>query len=195
MFGRSIALSLMSKSLIKLIDASLIPAAIMICGKVAGLWLANVIFNLEWGIDTQPNNFFSVHIVYKTLEDQTTAASYSNLVMYLFVFIGFLVVLIRALYFHSSHISPRVIARLATHNLLNLISDSFEIYHKASVWLVMLWLSLLALIINVLLRRAYTWTAALAFFCTIIATIILFRDISREIEMSRKNIHKLAESG
>lgn len=178
----------MSKSLIRLIDAALVPAAIMICGKVLGIAVVNTIFNLEWGILSDPNDFFSIQIVYASQEDQIVATSYSNLIMFLSILTGFLVVLIRALYFSDSKISPQMIARLATNNLLNLITDSFEIYYKATVWLAVLWLSLLALLFNVFLGTAYPWTGALSFMCAIIATVILLRDVSGEIELARKNL-------
>jgi len=183
----------MSKSLIKLIDTAIIPAAIMILGKVAGLCFANTVFNLNWGITSDPNNFFSVNIQYATLAEQITATSYSNLIMYLFVFIGFLVILLRALYFNSSHISPSLVAKLATNNLLNLITDSFEIYKKASVWLVILWLALFALLINVIIGKAYPWTGILCIMCTFITTTVLLKDVSREISIARKSLNKLPD--
>ncbi|MBN2015552.1 hypothetical protein JW766_01855 [Candidatus Dojkabacteria bacterium] len=184
----------MSKSLIKLIDSALLPAAVMIVGKVVGLIITNIIFNLDWGIATDPNNFFSVRIVYPTVADQITATSYSNLIMYLFVFTGFLFVLVQALYFHSSHITPHMIAKLATNNLLNLISDSFEIYYKASVWLVILWISFFALFINVLMERAYDWIGAVCFISSILATVMLLRDVSSEIQIAKRNLPKVAST-
>lgn len=182
----------MTKSLIKLIDAALIPAATMICGKVAGLWLTNIIYKLDWGIVTDPNNFFSVKIVYATLAQQITATSYSNLIMFLFVFIGFMLILMRALFFHSSHVTPKMIAKLATNNLLNLITNSFEIYYQSSVWLIMLWLSLFALFTNVLLGNALPWTGILTLMCTIFATTLMLRDVAKEINIAKNNLPKLA---
>lgn len=179
----------MTKSLVKLIDSALIPAAVMICGKVFGLWFANYVFQLDWAIQTDPNEIFSVKIVYFSLQDRMTATSYSNIIMFSSVFVGFSLILIRALYFHSTHISPRMLARLATRNLLHLIKDSFEIYHQASVWLVILWLCLFAVLINVLIERAYSWTALFSFICTISATVMLLRDVASEISIARKNIH------
>lgn len=184
----------MSKSLIKLIDTALIPAAVMICGKVVGLCFANTVFKLNWGIVTNPSNFFSVNIEYATLAEQITATSYSNLIMFLFVFIGFMFILIRALYFNSSHISPSLVAKLATNNLLNLITDSFEIYRKASIWLVMLWIALFALLINVIIGKAYPWTGVLCIMCTFITTTILLKDVSKEIDSARKNLSKLSDN-
>ncbi len=184
----------MSKSLIKLIDVALIPAAIMICGKVAGLCFANLVFNLNWGILTDPNNFFSVKIVYETLNQQIIATSYSNLMMYLFVLIGFTFILIRALYFHSSHISPKILAKLATNNLLNLIANSFEIYYQSSVWLIMLWLAFFALFINVLLGNSFVWTCITTFISNIVATTLLLRDVTKEIKISKKNLPKIANN-
>ncbi|MBU0975645.1 MAG: hypothetical protein ABIE03_03565 [Patescibacteria group bacterium] len=180
----------MSKSLTKLIDTALIPAAVMICGKVAGLWFANTVFKLDWGILNDPNNFFSVKVVYPTLDQQITATSYSNIVMFLFVFIGFLAILIRAVFFSSAKISPKTIAKLATSNLLNLVGDSFEIYFQASVWLIVLWLSLLALLVNVILARAFPWTGVLSLCCTFLATIILLRDVYKEITKAKNNLNK-----
>lgn len=177
----------MSKSLIKLIDSALIPAACMICGKVVGLWFANTAFGLNWGITSDPNNFFSVKIVYASVEDQITAASYSNLIMFLFVLFGFSLVLTRALFFNSRRVSPAMLAKLATNNLLNLIRDSFEIYHHASVWLVVLWLSLIALLLNVFIGRAYIWTGTISMICTIFTTIILLRDVTAEIKLAKKD--------
>lgn len=180
----------MSKSLIKLIDAALVPAAVLICGKVAGLAITNTLFNLTWDIQSDPNNFFSIKIVYNSLQDQMIATSYSNLIMFLVVTLGFMLVLFRALYLHSSHISPRTIARLATNNLLDLVQDSFEIYHSASVWLISTWIGLFAVLSNVLMGRAYIWTAVFTVTCALIATTILLRDVSREIHIAKKNIGK-----
>lgn len=181
----------MSKSLVKLIDASLIPAAIMICGKVAGLWFANSVFKLEWGVVTDPNNFFSVKIVYATIADQIIATSYSNLIMYLTLLLGLTIVLVRALYLSSSKISPRMLARLATSNLLHLIEDSFEVYYKASIWIILLWLAQAALLINVVIGRAYAWTAVLTLATSVIATTILLRDVASEIELARTRLSQL----
>ncbi len=186
-------LKTMSRQLVKLIDASLIPAAVMICGKVLGLWFSNTVFNLNWGILTDPNNFFSVRIVYATVEEQITAASYSNLIMFLCVFGGMSIVLARALFFSSSKISPSMVAKLATNNLLNLMKDSFEIYYQASVWLLMLWLSSFAIGINVLLGRSYTWTIVVCGICTVFATLILLRDTAKEIQLARKDLAKLSD--
>lgn len=180
----------MSKSLTKLIDAALIPAAVMICGKVIGLWISNTIFNLNWNIATDPNDFFSVQIVYATQEEQMIASSYSNLIMFMFVFIGFSFILTRALFFSSTNISPKMIAKLATRNLLNLIGDSFEIYHRASVWLVILWLALFSIVINILLGKAYVWTGIITFICAVSASVLLLRDVSREISLARQSLLK-----
>jgi hypothetical protein len=177
----------MSKSLVKLIDAALIPAAIMICGKVIGLWFSNTVFNLDWRIQTNPNDFFSVKIVYGTIGEQLTATTYSNVIMYLCVFIGFSIILARAVLFHSSHISPKILSRLASNNLLKLIADSFEIYHKASVWLVILWLAVLAVVVNVLLGKAHAWTALFTILCSVFSTVILLRDVANEITIAKSN--------
>jgi len=68
--------------------------------------------------------------------------------MYMFLFIGFSVILYRALFLHSSHISPTMLSKLASNNLLNTIANSFEIYYSASIWLIMLWLAFGIIFVN-----------------------------------------------
>ena len=180
----------MSRTLVKLIDSSILPAAIMICGKVAGLIFVNLAFGYDWGIVTDPNNFFSVNIVYKTAQEQLVATSYSNLIMYIFLFIGLSVVLYRAMFFSASRITPRMISRLANNNLIDLVNDSFEIYYSATVWLVILWLSFFVISINVILSRAFLWTGTVTFAASTVLTIVLLRDVSTEIKLAKDRLFK-----
>lgn len=179
----------MSKTIISLVDSAIIPAATMICGKVLGLFIVNIIFGLEWAIETDSDNLFSIRIVYNNIDDQIIAASYSNLIMYLFVAFGFSYVLISALYLHNSHVSPRMLANLATRNLLNLIKDSFTIYTQATVWLIFLWIAFVTILLNTFLGKSYAWVSVVTFCMSAALTVVLLRDVGQEIRLTKDKLN------
>ena len=175
----------MSKSLIKLIDYSLLPAALLVVGKFMVLYLTINIFSLDWGIKTIPNSLFSVRPIFYS-EDVIIASTYSDVIMFLFIVTGFSFVLIQALVFHNSHVSPKILAKLASHNLLGLIKNTFEIYHKAAIWTLFVWISNFLILINVLTGKTGSWVLIFSLACTILLTVFLIRDTTNEIEISKK---------
>lgn len=177
----------MSKTLIKLVDFSLLPAALLIVGKVLGLWIAVNFFELEWGLETIPNNFFSVRPIFFS-KDIILASTYSDIVMFIVIVIGYSAVLIQALIFHNSHISPVVVAKLANYNLLGLVKSTFEIYHKAAIWSIFLWLSNILILINVLTSKTEVWVLVFSISVSLILSIFLLKDVANEIELSKKSI-------
>ncbi|MBN1915624.1 hypothetical protein JW796_01340 [Candidatus Dojkabacteria bacterium] len=177
----------MSKSLIKLIDSSLLPAAIMIVGKVFGIYLVAKAFGFEWALQNSADSFISLKPIFAE-KDIIIVSSYSDLIMLLFVLMGLSFTLFRALYLHASHIDPRFVAKLATNNLLDLVKDSFDVYHESSMWLLFTWITTLAIFLNVLLERTYIWILVISMLCCFGFTLILLRDVGKEIALSRKRI-------
>jgi len=175
----------MSKTLVKIVDASLFPAALMITGKFLGLYLTVKIFNLEWGIDNNPNTLFSSRPVLFS-QDIQVASSYSDLFLLLAMLLGFSYYVIKAVFFHNTHASHKIVTRLAVNGLISLVKDSFEIYHRATVWLVFLWLTNLSILINTLLNKTYVWVLIIAFTSTVALTVILLRDVAYEISITRR---------
>lgn len=177
----------MSKSLVKLVDYSLLPAALMVIGKFVGLWLSIQLFSLEWGIKNIPNSLFSVVPEFYA-EDIHLASTYSDLIMFLILVIGFSIILVQALYLHNSHIAPTTLVKLATNNLLGLVKSSFEIYHRAAIWSVFIWISNILIFINVLLNRTDLWVLIFSLIISIVITTALLRDAFKEIELSKKKL-------
>lgn len=176
----------MTRSLVKLVDYSLLPAAVLVVGKFLGLYLTIQIFSLNWGIRNIPNSLFSVRPVFYP-QDVLIASTYSDLFMYLLVMIGFSVVLVQAVIFHNSHISPIMLSRLANHNLIGLVKGSFEIYHKAAMWGVFLWVANGLILLNVLSNKTEAWVFIFSAATSIILNIVMLRDVANEIELSKKN--------
>lgn len=176
----------MSKSLVKLVDNSLLPAAIMIIGKFAGIILVIKLFNLPWSIKEYTNNIFSFSTVINA-EDVTTVTSYSDLVMYFLIALFFTITIIRAVYLHSSHIKPTLVTRLANKNLLNVIQNSYEIYHSAVIWLLFTWISNVLILVNVAAGKTFGWIGLAATLTSIMLTVILLQDVYREVENIKHN--------
>lgn len=176
----------MSKSLVKLIDFAILPASLLVLGKFLGLFVSINVFSLQWGLENIPNSFFSVRPVLYA-KDIVTASTYSDLIMFLIITSGFSFVLVQALAFHDTHISPAVISKLADHNLLGLIKSTFDIYHKAAVWLIFLWLTVIVIFINVALAKTLLWVLLFSFIIASVLTVFLLRDVAEEIDISKKN--------
>jgi hypothetical protein len=179
----------MSRSLVKILDAALFPAALMISGKFIGLYLVTKIFNIDWGVENLSNQLISSRpVVYG--QDLVTVSSYSDLFLLIIMTSGFSVFIIRAIYFHESHIDPRLLTRLAMKGLLGLVKDSFEIYHRASMWLIFLWLSDVTIFINILLGKTYSWVFLSGLGFSILLTVMLLRDVSYELRIAHKRLYK-----
>ncbi|MFS8131183.1 MAG: hypothetical protein ACMG57_04345 [Candidatus Dojkabacteria bacterium] len=175
----------MSKSIITLLDKALLPAAVMIFGKFIGVAITLRLFNLPWTVGQVANSVFSNGNIIRA-EDLKTVISYSDLIMFTIVALGMSLILFRAVYLHNSHIKPALVARLANYNLLSLIRDSYDVYHSAAVWIIFTWVANTIVVINALSGQSFTWIAAVATFISIIATLVLFQDIYKEIENIRR---------
>ncbi|MEO6728298.1 MAG: hypothetical protein ABIM99_00080 [Candidatus Dojkabacteria bacterium] len=171
----------MSKSIITLLDKALLPAAVMIFGKFIGVAITLRLFNLPWTVGQVANSVFSNGNIIRA-EDLQTVISYSDLIMYLVVALGMAIVLVRAIYLHNSHVRPTLVARLANYNLLSLVSDSYDVYHSAAIWLIFTWVTNTIVIINTLSGQTLSWVAAVATVISLIATVFLFQDVYKEIE-------------
>lgn len=173
----------MSNSLVKLIELSIFPIALLICAKVVGLILVNTLFNLDWHFVTSEISLYSIRIAYVTQQEKLDAASYSNLLMYLVVFVGFCMTLVQAYFLHESHVSPKTYRKLMDMKLTNFVKDSFEVFHHAFVWLILIWISTLIIIVSALSGDTYLWIAALTSLLTIILTVLLAKDYEDELKL------------
>lgn len=178
---------MVAKSLIKLIDEAIIPAVALIVAKMVGTFGAIYFFDLLFTLKKAQILGILPSVQFHNFADYITAENYSNLAMFLVVGLGSLLVLVKAHFFHESHISPTLHARLVSLNLERLIAPSYHLYHQAAIWLIFLWLTIAFLIISSLLKVTYPQI-------TIIATVIAANfswvfavDIEREIEIAKES--------
>lgn len=176
----------MSKSLIKLLDNALLPAALMVVGKFTGILITMQIFGINFVIKETPNNVFAFQTLLSS-QDALLVTSYSDLIMFSILAIGFSICIVRAVFFHNSHVSLSLLTRLAHRNLLNMIQNSYEIYHTASIWLFFLWISCIMVASNALSHLIYNWVGIAVFVAAILLSIVFFQDVYREVEYLRQH--------
>lgn len=179
----------MSKSLLKLLDTSLFPACVMILAKLFGVLAVLWFFNIPYTLRDYFSNVYSLRFIISEENIQNVTA-YSDLIMYLIIAMLFSINIVRAIFLHSTHISPSMMNRLANRNLLRLVQSSYEIYHSATIWLIFLWVSNILVLINVFSGVSLLWVGVVSFLLSIFLTAILLQDVYREIENIKNKPNK-----
>lgn len=177
----------MSKSFIKIVDASILPASLMILSKALGIYLLTKLLNIPIGLSQYSDNLFSIGGQSLSLDDVRFITSYSDLIMFTVLAIVFSINIFRAIYLHNSHIKPTLVTKLADNNLLNLIKDSYEIYHSATAWLGFTALTNAVILVNVVNGFTYAWIGLLTVTITALLTVLLLQDVHKEIENIKKH--------
>ncbi|OGD90510.1 hypothetical protein A3E11_02550 [Candidatus Curtissbacteria bacterium RIFCSPHIGHO2_12_FULL_38_37] len=172
----------------KLIDETIIPVLVLIVAKMVGLYAASLAFNLPFEIKTQGFLNFLPAINFSNMADYTLAENYSNLAMLIVASLGTIFVLVRAHFFHASHIHPNLHARLVRLNLDSLIAPSYHLYHQATIWLIFLWLTVGFLILSSVLGTTYPQIAIIAFVVAANFSWVFALDVEKEVEISRETV-------
>ena len=173
------------KNLLKLIDEAIIPSFSLIIGKMTGLFIVIYFQNIPFTLES--NQFLRIlpSVRFSNLQDYIVAENYSNLAMFIVAAIGTIMVIIRAHYFHESHIHPKLHAKLVSLNLENLVAPSYHLYHQAAIWLIFLWLTVGFLILSSILSITYAHLAFIAFIIAANFSWVFVVDIEKEVELSR----------
>lgn len=171
----------MSKLLRKILKAAVFPAALMIVSKLAGLALANKVFDLGWELETNVGSLFSVRVSYADTGSVIISNSYSNLAMYIGMLLGSSIILFQAYFLHSSHQDPRVLVKLMDINFLVWLTDSENLFPRLAVWLAFLWGTTLILITQTIQGMTYPWVSISALIVTVIATWLGIKDFERDL--------------
>jgi len=168
-----------SKILLRLISEAVVPAFLLLASKVGSLFLFNYLFKIPWDFGFAESSIIPT-LAYSSISDAALAHSASNLLMFGVVFLGCGWVVVKAVHFHQTHISPKRSAKLAEINLLKLLTSSYDLYHQAAVWFIFLWASILILLIYSLTGLTEWWITVLGFFSSLIFTYLLIDDIEKE---------------
>ncbi|PIP04832.1 hypothetical protein COX53_00245 [candidate division WWE3 bacterium CG23_combo_of_CG06-09_8_20_14_all_40_14] len=162
-----------SKTLTKLIDKAILPAIVLTFSKIISLIIVNQKFRLNWQVGTSG-------IIYTSKSDFVLANTYSSLFMYFSIMAGLLLLLIKAVRWHSTHIDPKVSARLHFRKLDFLVTESLDLYLNTVIWLGYSWLAAALMLIQSYYNLILPWVSYIALFVSITATIFVLLDIERE---------------
>jgi hypothetical protein len=177
----------MSKTLIKLVDASIYPASLLVVSKTIGILFFNNFLGLNWGIEhtLKQFNIFSVELLYLDKASMLLSTSYSNLFMMVLMILGFVIKIIQIRYLHESRVSPKTLYRLNEFNLLRLIKSSFDIYIEGVIWLIFCIIAWLIILTSSLLGISYVEITYVSLIVILICTTFFLREISLLIEQSK----------
>ncbi|MCR4324669.1 MAG: hypothetical protein NUV69_03195 [Candidatus Curtissbacteria bacterium] len=178
---------MLSKSIIKLIDEAIVPAAALIVGKMIGFFIATYALGLSFTVAGGTVLGVLPSISFGSLKDYIIAENYSNITMLTVVVVGNLYVLVRAHFFHESHIKPSFHAKLASMNMEGFVAPTYHLYHQAVIWLAFLWLTTGFLLVStVILKVTHPMISIAALLIAANFTWILSVDIENEIEISKQ---------
>lgn len=170
----------MHKILIKLVDDAILPAALLTFSKIAGVALAGAALNISaFHFLFLPSSVVITSLPQSDLISQNT---FSDFVMYSVVFAGCVVILVKMIYFHQSHINPKVVLNLAQKNLLNIIQTTMDLYTLAFTWFIFLYLITFYILISAFVGDVSMQIGIILFIVSTLLGWILVRDIELEIE-------------
>lgn len=158
----------------------------MIAAKFIGLYITLELFSLEWGVESSSDSLISSRPVLYS-DDIVLVSTNSDLFLLFIMLLGFSFYVIKATFFHETHIDPKMLSRLAVNGLLGLVSSSYEIYRHATIWLVFVWVTNITIFINVLNGKTENWVIFGGGIAGLLLTTILLRDVIYEVRNSRSN--------
>jgi hypothetical protein len=170
----------MSKSLLRILDECVLPAALLISAKVLGIVMLNMILKLDWNVKSVANSFFSTRLEYSG-SDAILVSSYSNIFMYITIFSGLILILAKLFYLHPKHATPQLVLKLAKADLLHWIKSAFDLYHQVFVWLVFLVITTVFIFMTFLNNETYEWVAWITVVITLVLLWIFVRLVDRDL--------------
>ena len=170
-----------SKTLIKLIDLSVVPASLIIFVKIISLLILNAALNLSWNVATFSDAFFGIHLTYISQDDLNLVVSYSNLFMHIAALVGTALAISKLFYLHPHHVRPSVVLTLAKKDKLHYINSAFHLYYESIVWGIFLLVSDALIVFDYMQGITYSWVLFFAAVSTLTVLFIIVRSIDRDI--------------
>ncbi|MFC1622104.1 hypothetical protein ACFL13_01830 [Patescibacteria group bacterium] len=168
-----------SKTLLKLIDQAILPAVILLCTRIVTIILLSYFFKISISISTSG-------FIFENPGDYILVNSYSLLAMVMLLSLGLLYVLIKAMFFHNTHITPFLTARLFSLKLSTFIQSSYEIYSQAFIWLMYIYLLTLLTWIFALFEHAHNYVFYISLLFSVVSTVFFIIDIEDELGLKSK---------
>lgn len=174
----------MSKSLVRLIDYSLLPFSLTILGKVFGLYFVLSLLGIDWGVGDFPGSFISATpIVYG--KDLVAVSTYSNLIMFVLVFSLFAIQVAITQLRQQSLTNTQLLRRLLSLPKVNAFERGLIIYSRLYVWFAYIWLITVYIFIDTMIGRTQPWLMVVSLGLSILTSIVLIKNTTREYTVSK----------
>ena len=168
-----------SKILIKLIDQAILPALVIFVSRILSLFLFASWFDISLTVSR-------AGIVFNSPRDYVLVNSYSLMFMSGVLCIAILHNLIKAYFFHDTHITPKLTAKLFSMKLSSFIQSSMQLYSEGVIWL--LYSLLLTIIAGIMafFGLCLYWVFFASLLLTIVSGFLLLLDVEKELIVDKK---------
>lgn len=152
----------MSKLIKRALKNSIIPAILMIAGKVIGIFIISAVFGLTFEIGNDLNGSFSTQIYFYDEDTTLFVNSYSDLCMFLFLAVPTIYFILKTAIFQSAMDNPKTIVKITKFNVLEWVTKNDTTFLKIFIWVAFLWIASAVVVINTLQDNTYSWIGILA---------------------------------
>ncbi len=173
----------MSKLLKKFLQIVIFPAALLVVSKLLGLYFAITYFNLDFFLDTEPEEIYSLQIYFTNQGDTLLANSVSNLMMFCAIAAVSIYFLIKYRLSLLASYNPRTLVKLNNINLLSWVHKKGNTFLRVFVWIMFLWVASITIIADTLAQNSFPFISILTFIVSIISTWVLIRTFEIEGEI------------
>jgi hypothetical protein len=173
----------MQKLITAILKTSLMPAAVMIIGKLFGLLISNSLFGLNMYISNEIKGIYTVQLFFTNIQETILANSFSNVLMLLLVGIGFVSYFARYHLYRTTTSNPRTLVKLVKLNLLGWITSNKGGVIETTVWAIFLWFSCIIIITQSINGSSFYWIGIIA----LLSLISSFWAITNALEIEIKN--------
>jgi hypothetical protein len=168
-----------SKILLKLVDQAIVPALVLFATRIISLFVFASIFNAEFSVNKYGVTFVNPG-------DYIKVNSYSLLTMVVVLVVALLHNLLKAYYFHNTHITPSLTAKLFTMKLSSLIQSSMDLYSEGVIWLSYAYLMTGVTGLMAMYNFSYVWVFYTSIVFSLLSTVLFVVDIEKELVESKK---------
>lgn len=172
----------MSKLLRRTLKISVAPAVITIAGKLLGIIIANVVYNLDFFIDNQIDGIFSIQLYYTDTTTTLLVNSISNLIMVLTLAVPTLYFIVKTSVYQSTFENPRTIVKITKFNIANWITKDDASFLKIFIWSTFLVIASLITIAQTIQGICYGWVGIVAGVFSIFAIWGTIKTFEMEID-------------
>lgn len=172
----------MSKLLKRALKYAVVPAILMITGKILGIFLVTIKYGYPVEIGNDINGFFSTQIYFNDAQITYFVNSISDLTMLIVISVPLIYQIVKTALFQSTINNPKTIVKAAKFNILSWITNDDTTFLQSFIWGAFLWLITGLIIKNSIEGDTYSWIAYLAGALSLFSGLSILKMFEMEID-------------